>query len=127
MRPESQRRGPHCEVSTARLKRTNPHGAKAQHVSGYRGNIRVEAPEPFGQIGIHSHKSPEGAANQRSGKGRNKILMMSLSIVDAWEMTEKYRTFIEAALDAKIALLPDEVYMLATRIMADPRMKAGFD
>ena len=53
--------------------------------------------------------------------------MMSLSIVDAWEMTEKYRTFIEAALDAKIALLPDEVYMLATRIMADPRMKAEFD
>ncbi len=46
--------------------------------------------------------------------------MMSLNIVDAWEMTEKYRTFIEAALDAKIALLPDEVYMLATRIMADP-------
>jgi hypothetical protein len=45
----------------------------------------------------------------------------------AWEMTEKYRTFVETVLDAKIALRPAEVYTLATAIMADPFIQSRYE
>jgi hypothetical protein len=35
-------------------------------------------------------------------------------------MTEEYRTFVETMLEAQVALRPDQVYMIATRMMADP-------
>jgi len=42
-------------------------------------------------------------------------------------MTERYRAFVETVLDAKVALKPDQVFMLATRIMRDPFLAALHD